>query len=110
MANVKCPSCGSTNVEQIDTDKYQCPYCGKTFFARESLPDSPSSIAAIPDDTPSEGLNWLSFFVPIVGLILFFVKKAEAPISAMSYLKWGAIGFTVGIVLQIIMTLLGLCL
>jgi len=31
MANIKCPSCGSPNVEQIDTDKYQCPYCGKTF-------------------------------------------------------------------------------
>lgn len=31
MAEIKCPSCGSPNVEQIDTDKYQCPYCGKTF-------------------------------------------------------------------------------
>ena len=31
MADVKCPSCGSPNVEQIDVDKYQCPYCGATF-------------------------------------------------------------------------------
>ncbi len=31
MEEIKCPSCGSPNIEQIDTDKYQCPYCGKTF-------------------------------------------------------------------------------
>lgn len=31
MANNKCPSCGSPNIEQIDVDKYQCPYCGETF-------------------------------------------------------------------------------
>lgn len=33
MSEVKCPSCGSPNVEQIDVDKYQCPYCGATFTA-----------------------------------------------------------------------------
>lgn len=33
MADIKCPSCGSPNVEQIDVDKYQCPYCGATFTA-----------------------------------------------------------------------------
>ncbi|MCH5175977.1 MAG: NINE protein [Prevotellaceae bacterium] len=31
MAEIKCPACGSPNVEQIGTNKYQCPYCGKTF-------------------------------------------------------------------------------
>lgn len=31
MADVFCPSCGSPNVEQIDVDKYACPYCGTTF-------------------------------------------------------------------------------
>lgn len=31
MEDVKCPSCGSPNVEQIDVNKYQCPYCGATF-------------------------------------------------------------------------------
>ena len=34
MASVKfCPSCGSPNIEQIDEDLYQCPYCGKTIGA-----------------------------------------------------------------------------
>lgn len=35
MENVKCPSCGSINVEQVDVNLYQCPYCGKTFNTQE---------------------------------------------------------------------------
>lgn len=31
MINIKCPSCGAPNVEQIDEGKYQCPYCGTEF-------------------------------------------------------------------------------
>ncbi len=31
MTELKCPSCGAPNVEQVDEGKYQCPYCGKTF-------------------------------------------------------------------------------
>lgn len=33
MTNVKCPNCGSPNVEQIDANRFQCPYCGTTFNA-----------------------------------------------------------------------------
>lgn len=31
MTNIKCPSCGAPNVEQVDESKYQCPYCGAEF-------------------------------------------------------------------------------
>lgn len=31
MTNIKCPSCGAPNVEQVDENKYQCPYCGAEF-------------------------------------------------------------------------------
>lgn len=31
MTNIKCPSCGAPNVEQVDEGKYQCPYCGTEF-------------------------------------------------------------------------------
>lgn len=37
MTNTKCPSCGSPNVEKIDNDRYQCPYCG-TIFSESKLP------------------------------------------------------------------------
>lgn len=31
MVNIKCPNCGSPNVEQVDVNRFQCPYCGTTF-------------------------------------------------------------------------------
>ena len=31
MTNIKCPSCGAPNVEQVEEGKYQCPYCGSEF-------------------------------------------------------------------------------
>ncbi|MCQ2233857.1 MAG: transposase [Paludibacteraceae bacterium] len=31
MSEIKCPSCGSTNVVQIDSEKFQCSNCGNTF-------------------------------------------------------------------------------
>ena len=104
MANVKCPSCGSSNVEHIDTDKYQCPYCGKTFSSRESLQDVPvnSNQVLVSEDKPTFLMNLLSFLIPVGGIILYFVKKAKTPISAKSYLKWGLIGLAVTIVFEII--------
>lgn len=37
MSEVRCPSCASPNVEQIDVNKYECPYCGLSFTAREAF-------------------------------------------------------------------------
>lgn len=37
MAEIKCPSCGSPNIEQIEADKYQCPYCGTSFSYRDAV-------------------------------------------------------------------------
>lgn len=36
MSRVKCPDCGSTKLEQLDANRYQCPYCGAVF-----TPDPP---------------------------------------------------------------------
>ena len=38
MTELKCPSCGSSNVEQIDANRYQCPYCGNTFNSSSIMP------------------------------------------------------------------------
>lgn len=173
-----CPNCGSPNVEQIDEDKYQCPYCGETFSTE---PEKPTSkiinihgytqwFAVNPDitvtingqqvgkvgkngllqieldapcqikfncniqsaninvdpnvdtdiylsfdrtygtllvntsrdsgsnlDKPNFALNLLSFLIPLVGLILYFVKRKEYPNSAQAYLIWAIIGFGGGI-------------
>ncbi len=108
MSDFKCPSCGSPNVEKIDADKYQCPYCGKTFTYREAvsqIPQGQPSPVFQPDqvdDNPGCLMNGLSFLIPIAGVILYFVKKDNQPKSAKSYLTWGIAGFAVGILLQII--------
>ena len=114
MANIKCPSCGSPNVEQIDVNKYQCPYCGKTFATEDFTPaqqppqfNAPQQeFAQNVDDNPGCFMNGLCLMVPIVGLILYFVKKKTQPKCAKSYLTWAIVGFIITIILQVIVAML----
>lgn len=130
MQEVKCPSCGSPNVEQIDTDKYQCPYCGHTFVVHKEVQVTPPQpqmsqpqfqqpqfqqpqfqqpqfqqpqfqhpqhdYLADFDDEPGCLMNGICFCWPIVGIILYFVKKDTLPNCAQSYLSWALIGIAVG--------------
>lgn len=108
MASVKfCPSCGSPNIEQIDEDEYQCPYCGKTFnnhntVAPQQVQQTYMYNAEAMEDTPGCWMNGLCFLVPLVGFVLYFVKRNEQPNCAKSYLTWAAIGFGLDIVCDII--------
>ena len=178
MENIKCPSCGSSVINQINWNKYQCSYCNKTFTIQTEkvisihgytqwfaiTPDvkilvngqvvgkvgkdeifrlrldspcqlkfecsirstsinidpstdsdvylsfdrvSGSLLANKYDDTnsidkPSIGLDIVSFIFPIVGLILYFVKKEKFPQSAKSYLICAICGFTLGLIISFI--------
>lgn len=53
-------------------------------------------------DTPSAGLNILSFLIPLVGLILFLSWQNTTPIKAKAVGKWALIGFCVAVGLSII--------
>lgn len=53
-------------------------------------------------DTPSTGLNLISFFFPLVGLILFCVFMDSKPVKAHAIGKWALIGFCVGIGLSVL--------
>jgi uncharacterized membrane protein YvbJ len=111
MANIKCPACGSDNVVQIDANTYQCPYCGKTFSATEIAPQAapqytqqavpPQQSPAEVDDKPTCLMNGICFLIPIVGIILYFVKKNEQPNCAKSYLQWALISVAIGILINI---------
>lgn len=110
MAEIKCPSCGSPNVEQIDMDKYQCPYCGKTFTTRSVVTSQqPQQLVfnniqtSVPnvDDNPGCLMNGLCFIIPIVGIVMYFVKKDTQPKCAKSYLNWAISSIAIGIVLNI---------
>ena len=59
-----CRECGTMISEKADI----CPNCGATQHR-----------AKVIDDTPSAGLKVLSFFIPLVGLILFVVQSKDIP-------------------------------
>ncbi len=42
-------------------------------------------------------LKWISFFIPIVGLVLYIMKVQSAPNSAKEYGKMALIGFCVSL-------------
>ncbi len=58
------------------------------------------------DDAPSKGLAVLSFFLPIVGLILYLIYEHDSPKKARSAGKGALIGFIVHVVLSIISVIL----
>ena len=80
-----CSHCGKEIMEAAVI----CPHCGCPVSSIESAVD-----------VPSTGLNILSFFIPIVGLILYIVYHGKTPTKASASGKWALIGFVVGLVVQ----------
>lgn len=89
-------------------DSFGDPYwtCGAPF---QSVPTQPmpgySGVdAGIPDpsDKKSVGFNILSFFFPIVGLIIYLVQKDKKPKRAKSAGKSAIAGFVIGFVLSLV--------
>lgn len=105
MNEMKCPSCGASNLVQIDTNKYQCPYCGKTSSYQEVvMPQQTQQFTSDSDvdDEPKLWMNILCLFIPLVGLIMYFVKKDTQPNCAKSYIKYALIGFAINIIYMIL--------
>lgn len=53
------------------------------------------------------GLKIVSVLFPIVGAILYFVKKKDEPVAAKQACTMALIGFGIGIVLNIIVAIIG---
>lgn len=114
MALIQCPTCGAMVSDQAAS----CPKCGVPLSGGAQQPNQqptqqPAYQQVAPNqsayrtteskDEPSGGLNALSFFVPLVGWILWGVFKSESPVKAASCAKWGWIGFGVAVLLNILL-------
>lgn len=87
-----CSHCG----KQIMNEAVVCPNCG---CATENYSQ---------EDAPSTGLNVLSFFFPLIGLILYCVYAGKAPKKAKGIGKWALIGFLLGVILTGVLYAIGL--
>ena len=94
-----CSHCGA---ELLD-EAVICPKCGCSCKANKV-----NSINS-GEDNPETWMKVLSFFIPVVGLILFLVWMDDKPMSSKACGKWaliGAITLTcIGIAASIIMSL-----
>lgn len=88
-----------------------CKNCGKELYEGAEHCDGcgvnqtisyPTNIVP---DVSNKGLNILSFFIPIIGIILYFVKREEKPIEAKGTLKWALISIIVSTVLPFVIFL-----
>ena len=81
-----CQKCG----KEIVDDVIVCPGCGCQIGNIDS------------NDAPSIGFAILSFFIPILGLILYLAWKDNSPKKAKSAGKGALIGFIISIAICII--------
>ncbi len=74
-------------------------------------PYAPYSAPAPSQEPASLGLRFVCWFIPIVGIILYFVKKDEKPVYAKQCGKAALISiivnFVLGFVLSFVTTLIG---
>ena len=90
-----CYQCG----KEVSEDAKFCPYCGASLTQTKGSYQPIQTQTVSSEDAPHMGFAVLSFFIPIVGLILYLVWKDEFPQKAKSCLK----GLISGIVLYVVM-------
>ena len=106
---VFCRSCG----KKIAENAAHCPHCGAPAqSAQQPMQQQPPAYSAPtmqapPEDIPSGGLNVLSFFIPLVGLILYLTWKDQTPNKAKAAGKAAIWGFCIGLALQFLFILIG---
>ena len=79
-----CTNCGSP----LNDDQEFCLNCG-LMINSENLEEN--------EDKGSVGFSILSFFIPIVGLIIFLMWQEKSPKTAKQAGFWALIGFVINI-------------
>ena len=70
----------------------------------QNQPPQPPPTGSTPDQL-STPLVILSFCIPLAGAIIYFIKKEKEPASAKTACTAALIGFALGVVVNIIYTL-----
>lgn len=83
-----CHQCG----KEVGEDMKYCPYCG-TVMQNGQVYDQREY------DAPSLLFAFVSFFIPIAGIVLYVIWRKEFPKKAASCLK----GLVAGIIVEIIL-------
>ena len=120
-----CTECGvsisnnmpssQNDVHKIDSDEMYCFHCaGIIKKLAEICPKCGCRVApayaSSQVDQSSPGLAVLSFFFPLIGIIMFFVWSKTYPLRAKSCLNGSIIGFIIGIVFYIMIIGCGVAL
>ena len=107
-----CQSCGATVLSQAPQQPMQGGYQQpmqqgynpqqpmQQGFGNQQTFSAPGQ--GVSNEDAGWGLKILSLLLPLVGLILWLVKKDKEPVAAKTCLTWAGIGFIVNIVLGIL--------
>ena len=88
-----CSHCG----KELMDEAVVCTNCGCAVNGANSTAN-----AVAGDDIPNSGLNLLSFFIPLVGLILYCTMQSKTPRKAKQIGVFALIGFIINLVLFVI--------
>lgn len=105
-----CPNCGSNQLSMGPSQQsysnpqgygqYQQQAYGQAGYAQPAFQQNFQQEVSYKD--AEVWMKILSFLIPIVGIILYFVKKQKEPVYAKSCLTWGLIGLGVSFIFGII--------
>ena len=94
-----CSHCG----KELMDDAVVCTNCGCAVNGANSMTN-----AAAGEDIPNGGLNILSFFIPIVGLILYCTMYSKTPRKAKQIGIFALVGFVLNLVLVVVLSMLSM--
>lgn len=97
-----CPNCGAIISSSGQEILLFCPRCGASLNAGVS-------VSAQEDrDENSPALNALSFFFPVIGLVLWAIFLDEKPKRAKGIMRWTAASLITAAVIATLVLVLGM--
>lgn len=102
-----CVKCG----KKLEDNVGFCPDCGQAVLGsviKESLSVSTNNLIA--HDKPSNVVKWISFFFPIIGIILYVLWQGTTPKKARSALEGAMKGLLTCVILVIVFILISIIL